>query len=434
MIPSYRAGAALLVGLFLSLPGGASALPRFSVQNGAKCVLCHVNPTGGGLRNDYGVSVFERRRLAVDWPAKEKADKPARDNAFFGRLGETFSVGGDLRLAYLFVSDSEADPGDDPDLDALFLMQGDLYLAARLSEKVTLYQDIGLGGAFEIFGLVSALPLGLYVKAGAFTPPFGVKFPEHTNVNRIDLNFDPGFVDTGVEIGRAGDVLGAHLMVSAGQLGRGIALANGLLFQAKYALSGVVDYTLRTDPLKLTLSLSAGFDADQGANGRTRLVAQNTLRTTTGRIFDPADIELFQEIKVGGALGAAAGRFWYIGELDYVTNPAVPNQAGQTFLAEVPGDLLLAPQGYLSYQEVGVSVLQGLDIYGAFEFHDPDIAVAKDPENPAATDPVFRAGLFVEFFPRPNVELTALVRKNSAALAGLVPGSTDAVVMLHLFY
>src|SRR5262249_32111819 len=145
------------------------------------------------------------------------------------------------------------------------------------------------------------LPEGLYVKAGAFTPPFGWKFPEHTAVNRIDLNFDPGVVDTGVEVGRAADKHGAHLMLSTGQLSRDAGLSTGFLFQGKLALSGIVDYTLRTDPVRITLAFSGAFDTDQGPN-RTRLLAPDTLRTTSGRTFDPSGVEKFQELKGGASL------------------------------------------------------------------------------------------------------------------------------------
>lgn len=417
--------------IFLFLTQEAAAVPRFAVQNGAKCVLCHVNPTGGGLRNDYGREIFARRRLSVEWPnAKPPVDSSL--GGFSGRLNDTFQIGGDLRFAYLYVSD-EGFPDDDQDLDTFFLMQGDVYLGAALSKNVTVYSDLGLGNAIEVFALAHSLPHGLYVKAGAFTPPFGWKFPEHTNVNRVDLNFDPGVVDTGIEVGRAGDKVGAHLMFSAGQLSRGVLLSNGLLFRGNYALSGVLDYTVRTERLGLTLALSAAFDHDQGQT-RTRLVSQNLLRTSSGREFDPLGVERFREMKVGGSMGLAVGRLWYLAELDFVRNPVVPNEIGQAFLDEVAGDQVLAPVGYLSYQEVGIGVIQGLDVYAAFEYHDPDAAIRADPQNPAATDPVFRSGVFVEFFPLDNVELTALVRRNSAGLLGLRQGSTDAVFMVHLFY
>src|SRR5687767_11794017 len=108
--------------VFLTLGFGvaftASALPRFAVQNGASCILCHVNPTGGGIRNDYGRDVFERRHLSLETAKKNPKDS---HGGFLGRINDSLSVGGDLRFAYLSQSDSDIDADEDPDLDSLFL-------------------------------------------------------------------------------------------------------------------------------------------------------------------------------------------------------------------------------------------------------------------------------------------------------------------------
>ena len=69
--------------------GTASAEPYLAVQQGYACSACHVNPTGGGLRNDFGV-VFAQNVM----PATGLPDGVP---AWTGRVGEFLRLGGDLR-------------------------------------------------------------------------------------------------------------------------------------------------------------------------------------------------------------------------------------------------------------------------------------------------------------------------------------------------
>ncbi|MBI3189558.1 MAG: hypothetical protein HYZ33_02805, partial [Ignavibacteriales bacterium] len=42
--------------LFVVLVSSSFAIPRFALMTGAKCGACHVNPTGGQMRTEYGSS------------------------------------------------------------------------------------------------------------------------------------------------------------------------------------------------------------------------------------------------------------------------------------------------------------------------------------------------------------------------------------------
>ena len=41
------------------------SLPRFSLEESASCMSCHINPTGGAMRNDYGSNVYTLDELTV---------------------------------------------------------------------------------------------------------------------------------------------------------------------------------------------------------------------------------------------------------------------------------------------------------------------------------------------------------------------------------
>ena len=48
-------GAVLIAGALVALsPRPADALPKYAADTGLPCGKCHVNPAGGGPRNDFG--------------------------------------------------------------------------------------------------------------------------------------------------------------------------------------------------------------------------------------------------------------------------------------------------------------------------------------------------------------------------------------------
>src|SRR5450432_3219433 len=89
MNPRSLLAALMLTIVVLLRATPAAAEPYLAVQEGYKCNVCHVNPTGGGLRNEFGLTY-----------AKLLLPAETLDNAldsWNGKITDRLRVGGDLR-------------------------------------------------------------------------------------------------------------------------------------------------------------------------------------------------------------------------------------------------------------------------------------------------------------------------------------------------
>jgi hypothetical protein len=211
-----------------------------------ECIQCHVNPTGGGMRNAYGRNVFEHAILTLSsrpdpesWLAPATLsgpeDEAARDAPFSGDLTEWLAMGGDVRAAYLWIRpDRGVLPGEPREVTStFFLMQADLYHSAVLGPHVTLNLDVGAYSGFEAWGLLRLFrdpapdDLDLYVKLGRFLPPFGIREVEHQLFTREAVGLGAQDRDTGLEV---------TALYGPGTLS--LALLNGTLGDVSFDTSG----------------------------------------------------------------------------------------------------------------------------------------------------------------------------------------------------
>src|SRR5262249_9785104 len=148
----------------------AHALPRYAARYEQNCMLCHVNPSGGGMRSAYAVKDLIPKEFAMS-PATPEMLKDIDP-----KIGRHLSIGTDFRELFLLETENAvlAPP------QGFFPMQGDLYLLFQLDPKVLLYYNRSLSNTYEFFGLANVLPFDGYVKAGRFVPPYGWKFDDHT--------------------------------------------------------------------------------------------------------------------------------------------------------------------------------------------------------------------------------------------------------------
>jgi len=185
---------ALILALsFMLMSSRSSAEPYLAVQNGYKCVTCHVNPTGGGMRNDFGV-IFAQNLM----PAQTFN---GGDPIWNGKLTEFFRVGGDLRVNW-----SRNTAPNTPAQQKFALDQFRLYAdVAIIPDKLGIYVDEQVAPnsaenleAYVRFGNAAN---GWYLKGGKFYLPFGWRMQDQTTFVREITGISMTTPDNGVEIG-----------------------------------------------------------------------------------------------------------------------------------------------------------------------------------------------------------------------------------------
>lgn len=306
--------APVLVALALLPALQAAALPRYSARYEQNCMLCHINPTGGGMRSAYATQQLIPKEIAMS------PRMPDAAAALDTHLGKNITIGADFRE--MFIA-STANAALAPP-QGFFPMQGDVYLAFQLDPRFTLDVDRSLSSTYEIFGLANVLPWDGYVKAGRFVPAYGWKFDDHTMYVRSEEGFTPpANADGGVEVGlspKFGDLQAALLNGNRGSsLDTDRRLATALNLSARF----------RAGPLAATLGL-AGY-SQPGV---------------------PVDVNS------GGLFGYLSGwNVTWLGQADVVkTDPRVSR----------------ATTAVVTSHELSVLLRQGIELRSTYDFYDPD--------------------------------------------------------------
>lgn len=319
---AVRRLAAASVLILATLPN-AEATPRLASIVGQNCNLCHVNPTGGGLRSLYASQYLIPTKLAF------RALPESADVSVHPQISDEVTIGTDFRFFHL--NEEQRDSGNN-----FLTMQGSLYLGFEPDPRFTLYvhEEVGQGSAqaFELFAQGYILPWSGYVKAGRFVPSFGWKVPDHRSFVRREFVFLPSFPphsDSGIEVGFAPP----HATVE-------LSLTNGD-FRSPRDVDDLLAFTGRGSIRKSWSSL--GLNACVGGSYHQRGEKRNG-------------------VWAGGPFTSFTwGRFTWVGELDWSHREipavgAVP-ASNQTALA-------------LS-QEFSARILRGVDLVGSHDFFDP---------------------------------------------------------------
>src|SRR5690606_39177867 len=180
------------------LAGGAGAEPYLAVHTGLKCVTCHVNPSGGGMRNAFG-NAWARNELAAR--IVTPAGVEAADGGRAGEMLRYLAVGGDVRAGI--------DYDDPPGLESqseFATSRATLYAALRaIPNLLTIYRDeqVAPGGAAarEAYALLTPAGGRYTIRAGKFFLPHGLRLQDDTAFGRQITGITSATPDHGVELG-----------------------------------------------------------------------------------------------------------------------------------------------------------------------------------------------------------------------------------------
>jgi hypothetical protein len=182
---------ALLV--LLALPKTSRAEPYLAMEMGLKCVACHVNPTGGALRNATGLA-FAKGVI----PANQLPEMMSNWN---GGIGDYLRIGGDLRTSVQHSVVPDEPTQTSAGLDQ-FRVYGDVQL---IPDRLGIYVDDTLapGNAQvqEAYVRTSLPGMAWYAKAGQFYLPFGWRLQDSTAFVRSVSGISMTTPDKGVELG-----------------------------------------------------------------------------------------------------------------------------------------------------------------------------------------------------------------------------------------
>jgi len=202
----------------------AHAEPYLAVQTGFKCGQCHVNPSGGGMRNAFG-DAFAQTQL----PARHL---DTGTDTWAGNLNRFLSIGGDLRAQW-----SETQVPHTAGTNAFDLEQARVYAeAAVIPNRLSVYVDelVAPGGALnrEAYAMYWSASHEWYVKAGQMYLPYGLRLQDQTAFIRTVPGINMDTPDKGVEAGWEHGPWDAQLAISNGT-GGGPEIDHGKQYSAQ---------------------------------------------------------------------------------------------------------------------------------------------------------------------------------------------------------
>jgi hypothetical protein len=188
-------GTVAVVAVATLLVTPARAEPYLAVESGLKCVNCHVNPSGGGKRNQFG-TLYARNQISSKAVTLDSERKP-----WTGDVTKWFATGADLRGGYESVDTPGLGEQSDWDVEratvyAEFRAVPNL-LSFYFDQKVAPDNDENR----EAYVLLTPRQGKYVVKAGRMFLPFGLRLQDDTAFVRETSGINFLTPEEGLELG-----------------------------------------------------------------------------------------------------------------------------------------------------------------------------------------------------------------------------------------
>ena len=358
----------------------AFALPRFAVQNGASCMVCHVNPTGGGLRNDYGSNVVALEELPFKrWQAKGDED-------WDGTVGDHLQVGGDFRVQGIQYNDS-----DTTRKSAVFPMQAEVYAYLELHKNAGMFTKLSAKSSeWEFWGLFKVLPKNGWIKVGQTLPNYGIRLDDHTSFIRY------GNTSNRTSVGLAQEGLNLFWSPTGTKkpfmIELGLPFGNGFLFTAS---GGTPLIPISTDNSYEMKNFTSQLYFARSFGKFSPMFSVNFMKEN--------DLSL-----MGIAGGISFSKFTWTFELDKAEN------------------LIDGKNSYAYYDELAWEIKQGVHLIAKYDFFDPDEKLL--------TGAISRYTLGVELFPLNVLEVKIQARLSEVDKNGFIQPDPEYLVQFHTWF
>ena len=369
--------------LFLSLSLSLSfALPRFAVQNGLSCIACHVNPTGSGLRNDYGSNVVALEEL----PLERWLDKGNED--WDGYISDHLQVGGDFRLQGIQYNDSETTRKS-----AFFPMQADIYAYLMLNQKASIFTKIGAkkGNSLstEYWALLSNLPQNIWLRIGRTLPNYGLRVDDHTSFIRGGNLYKTSVLDID-GLDNEGLIFTPTLLYSPPAiLELGVPMLGGLQWTSSIS-TGIVKSSEELNNLTTQFNYTGSINDNIAYMGGFSYMQENN----------------FTMLGVSGGL-SYANFTW-------------------TFAADQAENWIDGNTSLALYDEIAWEIIQGVQLIGKYDYFDPKTELQ--------TGSISRYTLGAEIYPLNIMEIKLQMRMNQVDLNNAAATDPEYLIQTHFWF